>query len=69
VPTSTLSRWMARLDYKKGRPGVRRRWEVEDLIFIGGYAQALEWFYSHEEAKTYAASQLEKFRSKNYASV
>lgn len=64
VPTSTLSRWMADLRYPKGRPGQRRTWSHEDLIYLASYGQGLAWGYGMENAQEYAKRQLMKFRER-----
>lgn len=63
IPSSTLSRWMANLQYPKGSPGRRRFYDLEDFIAIGAHAEALAWGYTTEQAVNHAVSKVEKFRN------
>jgi hypothetical protein len=63
IPTSTLSRWMAKLGYEPGQPGRRRVWDQEDVLALICYGQCMSWGYSHQEALDYTLSQVEKYRN------
>jgi hypothetical protein len=63
IPTSTLSRWMAKLGYEPGQPGRRRQWDQEDALALVCYGQCMSWGYTHQEALDYTLRQVEKYRS------
>ncbi|HEY9877067.1 MAG TPA: hypothetical protein V6D29_01365 [Leptolyngbyaceae cyanobacterium] len=62
VKPSTLSRWMKDLEYPKGQPGVKRQYDLEDLIALASYGQSFQLGMTKQKSIDYALSQVEKFR-------
>ena len=65
IPGSTFSRWMRQLGYPKGRPGLSRWWDAEDLEAFVAYGQGLSLGMSCSEAKQYTDNQVNKWREAN----
>ena len=65
IPSSTFSRWMRQLGYPKGKPGLTRWWDAEDLEAFVAYGQGLSLGMSRAEAKQYTDNQVNKWRENN----
>jgi hypothetical protein len=65
-PTGTLSRWMKDLEYPKGKPGRKRKWEEEDVWAFCFYHQALhEECLDKKEAKSFTEEKIYQWRTLN----